>query len=58
MYALVSEHRDVHGVEPICAVRQIAPSGYRQPAARCRNSTLLSPRVKRDIELMPKIENV
>ena len=26
MYGLVDEHRDVHGVEPICAVLQIAPS--------------------------------
>ena len=58
MYTLVDEHRDVHGVEPICAVLQIAPSGYRQHAARCRDSTLLSSRAKRDIELMPRIENV
>ena len=58
MYALVDAHRDVHGVEPICAVLQIAPSGYRQHAARCRDSSLLSLRAKRDMELMPMIEDV
>jgi hypothetical protein len=34
MYRLVDEHRDAHGVEPICAVLQIAPSAYRRHAAR------------------------
>ena len=58
MYGLVDEHRAVHGVEPICAALQIAPSGYRQHAARRRDSTLLCARAKRDIALMPKIENV
>ena len=37
MCGLVDEHRDVHGVEPICAVLQIAPSAYRRHAARCRD---------------------
>ena len=41
MYGLVDEHRAVHGVEPICAVLQIAPSAYRRHAARCRDQTLL-----------------
>ena len=58
MYGLVDEHRQTYGVEPICAALQIAPSGYRQHAARRRDSTLLSTRAKRDIALMPKIDNV
>jgi len=58
MYALVDKHRDVQGVEPICAVLQIAPSGYRRHAARCRDSTLLNARAQRDTALMPRIEQV
>ena len=29
----IDEHRATHGVEPICKVLQIAPSGYRHRAA-------------------------
>jgi hypothetical protein len=58
MYTLVDEHRDTHGVEPICAVLQIAPSAYRRHAARRKDQSLLSPRALRDEELMPKIEQV
>lgn len=36
----VDKHRDVHGVEPICKVLQIAPSGYRRHAAQQRNPNL------------------
>jgi len=58
MYRLVDEHRDVHGVEPICAVLQIAPSAYRRYAARRRNPQLLSARAQRDAALMSTIERV
>ena len=58
MYGLVDEHRAAHGVEPICAVLQIAPSAYRRHAARRRDQTLCSPRAQRDDALMPKIEQV
>lgn len=58
MCALVEAHRDRFGVEPICNVLQIAPSAYRRHAARRRNASLLSTRVRRDGELMPKIEAV
>ncbi len=58
MYGLVDEHRDLHGVEPICAVLQIAPSAYRRHAARRRDQTLCSRRAQRDDALMPKIEQV
>ena len=58
MYGLVDEHRNTYGVEPICAVLQIAPSAYRRHAARCRDQTLLSARAQRDVNLMPKIEQV
>jgi putative transposase len=58
MYGLVDEHRKVHGVEPICAVLQIAPSAYRRHAARCRDQALLSRRAQRDVALMPVVEQV
>jgi len=58
MYGLVDEHRGVHGVEPICAVLQIAPSAYRRHAARSRDKALLSPRAQRDVALMPIVEQV
>jgi putative transposase len=58
MRAFVDQHRDVHRVEPICRVLQIAPSGYRRHAARQRTSALCSPRAQRDAELVPHIERV
>jgi transposase InsO family protein len=58
MYRLVDEHREVHGVEPMCRVLQIAPSAYRRHAARLRTPGLLSARAQRDAVLMPTIERV
>jgi transposase InsO family protein len=58
MYGLVDAHRDAHGVEPIFAVLQIAPSAYRRHAARRRDQTLLSLRAQRDVALMPVVERV
>ena len=58
MYRLVDEHRDVHGVEPMCRALQIAPSAYRRHAARLRDAQLLSARAQRDAALMPTIERV
>jgi transposase InsO family protein len=58
MRAFVDQHRDVHGVEPICRVLQIAQSGYRRHAARQRTPALCSPRAQRDAALAPHIERV
>jgi len=58
MHAMVDAHRATHGVEPICKVLQIAPSAYRRHAARCRDNTLLSARARRDVVLLPKVEQV
>ena len=59
MYRLVDEHREVHGVEPMCrVVLQIAPSSYRRHAARLRNPALQSHRAQHDAVLMPAIEQV
>ena len=58
MKDFVDRHRDTHGVEPICEVLQIAPSGYRRHAARQRNPALRCTRAKRDDVLAPQIERV
>ena len=58
MRAFVDKHRDIQGVEPICKVLQIAPSGYRCHAALKRKPELLCARAKRDEVLMPQIQTV
>ncbi|WP_439670756.1 IS3 family transposase [Cupriavidus necator] len=54
----IDEYRGTLGVEPICRVLQIAPSGYRRYAASKRDPALLSARAKRDAALVPHIERV
>ena len=58
MNTFVDTHRDVFGVEPICRVLQIAPSGYRLHATRQRNPALRCARAQRDDVLIPRIERV
>ena len=58
MKGFIDQHRDTYGVEPICKVLQIAPSGYRRYAACQRNPSLRSVRAQRDDGLMPQIERV
>ena len=58
MNTFVDTHRDAFGVEPICRVLQIAPSGYRLHATRQRNPALRCARAQRDDVLIPKIERV
>jgi putative transposase len=36
MIAFIDDHREVHGVEPICKVLPIAPSTYYAHAAKPR----------------------
>ena len=54
----IDKHRYTHGVEPICKVLQIAPSGYRRHAAHQRNPDLRCARAKTDDTLKPEIERV
>ncbi|MBK6334700.1 MAG: IS3 family transposase [Betaproteobacteria bacterium] len=58
MRAFIDEHREVHGVEPICRVLQIAPSGYRRYAAQRRDPAQRCVRARRDEALVPHIERV
>src|SRR4051812_49933907 len=48
MIAFIDDHRPVYGVEPICRVLPIAPSTYREHAARRRNPARLPARARRD----------
>jgi len=58
MVRFIDQHRDVYGVEPICAQLPIAPSTYYTHRARRADPTLLPPRAKRDAELREKIRKV
>ena len=58
MVNFIEEHRDVYGVEPICAVLPIAPSTYYSHRARKIDPTLRSERAKRDEALEPEIQRV
>jgi len=58
MIAFIDDHREVHGVEPICKVLPIAPSTYHAHVAKRADSEKLSARAKRDIALKPEIARV
>ena len=57
MIAFIDDHRDVHGVEPICRVLPFAPSTYHEAHAR-RRPERRPPRVRRDETLKPEIARV
>ncbi|WKB51641.1 IS3 family transposase [Eleftheria terrae] len=56
--AFVDAHRNDFGVEPICRVLQIAPSGYRRHAMRRREPGRCCARTQRDAQLMSEIDRV
>lgn len=58
MRELVDQHRDTFGVEPICKVLQISPSGYRRYAALRRDPDQRCARAQRDERLASEIERV
>ena len=58
MRELIDEHRDTFGVEPICKVLQISPSGYRRYAALRRSPLRRCARAQRVDILVPQIERV
>lgn len=58
MIAFIDDHRQVHGVEPICKVLPIAPSTYHAHVAKRADPEKLSVRAKRDITLQPEIARV
>ena len=58
MWAFIDQYRETLGVEPICRVLQIAPSGYRRHAARQGDPARRSARVQRDEVLMRHIQRI
>jgi hypothetical protein len=58
MIAFIDDHREAHGVEPICKVLPIAPSTYRAHAAKRADPAKLSTRAKRDAALKSEIARV
>ena len=58
MKAFIDEHRGVYGVEPICKVLPIAPSTYREHAARQADPGRAPARERRDVGLCEDIRRV
>lgn len=58
MRAFIDDHRDVHGVEPICKVLPIAPSTYYLHAAWRADPAKAPARVQRDERLCADIRRV
>ena len=58
MRKFVDQYRHAYGVEPICKVMQVAPSGYWRHAAQQRNLALRCARAQRDDVLSVDIERV
>ena len=58
MIAIIDEHREAYGVEPICKVLPIAPSTYYSHVAKRVDPEKLSARAKRDLALKPEIARV
>jgi hypothetical protein len=58
MVAFIDQHRDLYGVEPICAVLPIAPSTYFLRKAQQQDATKRSPRQQRDDQLRAAIQHV
>jgi len=54
----IDDHKQNHGVEPICKVLLIAPSTYHLNAAKRVDPAKLSLRAKRDLALKPEITRV
>ncbi len=58
MIDFIDDHKQSHGVEPICKVLLIAPSTYHLNAAKRVDPAKLSLRAKRDLALKPEITRV
>jgi len=58
MITFIDEHREVHGVEPICRVLPIAPSTYFEHTARRAAPAKAPPRIQRDVLLQAHIRRV
>ena len=57
-YALIDVHRTTYGVEPICRVLEITPSGYYRHRVRATGPARRLARVQRDDTLHAEIRRV
>ncbi len=58
MIAFIDDHREVHGVEPICRVQPIAPSTYHAHVAGLVDPARRSLRARRDEALKQEVKRV
>ncbi|HEV2085212.1 MAG TPA: IS3 family transposase [Gemmatimonadales bacterium] len=58
MVGFIDAHREMYGVEPICAVLPIAPSTYYEQKARQADPRRQPARVQREARLRPEIQRV
>ena len=58
MNALIDQHRDAYGVEPICKVLRIAPSTYWLHATRRADPSQRSARSRRDEHLCGEVQRI
>jgi putative transposase len=58
MIAFIDDHREAHGVEPICRVLPIAPSTYHDHATKRRDPAKLPARAQRDAALAIEVRRV
>src|SRR5215207_9412378 len=58
MIAVIDDHREAYGVEPICRILRIAPSTYHAHVAQRTDPAKASPRTRQDLMLMEQIRRV
>ena len=58
MIAFIDDHREAHGIEPICKVLPIVPSTYHDHVAKRADPEKLSARARQDMALKPEIARV
>jgi transposase InsO family protein len=58
MIAFIDDHRQAHGVEPICKVLPIAPSTYHAYIAKRADPSRLSARARQDAALKDEVQRV
>ncbi len=58
MITFIDDHRNQHGVEPICEVMPIAPATFYKYLAKRADPSRLSGRARRDAQLLPQIQRV
>ena len=58
MIDFIDDHKEAHGVEPICKVLPIAPSTWHDHAAKRADPAKLSARAKRGLALKVEIQRV